>query len=62
MWALAHTLFFVFTPRYKERLSVNRECVSCNRNLDKSTSFLLTAESILIIYNSMSREFIKKVM
>ena len=55
MWALAHTLFFVLTPRYKERLSVNRECVSCNRNLDKSTSFLLTAGIILKIYTPKSR-------
>lgn len=56
MWAPAHTLFFVLTPRYKERdISVNNESVSRNRNLDKSTSYLLTAGIMLMICIPKSR-------
>lgn len=53
MWALAHTLFFVLTPQIQRETFLSS--VSCNRNLDKSTSFLLTAGIILKICIPKSR-------
>ena len=56
MWAPAHMLFFVLTPRYKERHFCQQyESVSCSRNLDKSTSYLLTAGFMLMICIPKSR-------